>query len=107
MVKRLPAMWETQVRSLGWEDPLERKWQPTPVPLPGKSHGQRSLVCYSSWDRKESDMTERLKIIHVNIKSHDTSALYNVLFFHESSKPFLQLVVLLIRGLYVLCIFSL
>ena len=38
----------------------EGKWQPTPVPLPGKSHGQRSLVCYSPWGRKESDTTERL-----------------------------------------------
>ena len=42
-VKRLPAMQETRVRSLGWEDPLKRKWQPTPVLLPGKSHGWRSL----------------------------------------------------------------
>ena len=37
-----------------------RKWQPTPVLLPGKSHGQRSLVGYSLWGRKESDTTERL-----------------------------------------------
>ena len=37
-----------------------RKWQPTPVLLPGKSHGGRSLVGYSPWDRKELDMTERL-----------------------------------------------
>ena len=37
-----------------------RKWQPTPVFLPGESHGQRSLVGYSPWGRKESDMTERL-----------------------------------------------
>ena len=35
-----------------------RKWQPTPVLLPGKSHGDRSLVGYSPWGRKESDMTE-------------------------------------------------
>ena len=34
------------------------KWQPTPVLLPGKSHGQRSLVGYSPWGRKESDTTE-------------------------------------------------
>ena len=33
-------------------------WQPTPVFLPGKSHGKRSLVVYSPWDCKESDMTE-------------------------------------------------
>ena len=37
-----------------------RKWQPTPVFLPGESHGQRSLAGYSPWGRKESDMTERL-----------------------------------------------
>ena len=35
-----------------------RKWQSTPVLLPGKSHGQRGLVGYSPWDRKESDMTK-------------------------------------------------
>ena len=35
-----------------------RKWHPTPVFLPGKSHGQRSLVGYSPWGHKESDMTE-------------------------------------------------
>ena len=34
-----------------------RKWQSTPVLLPGKSHGQRSLVGYRPWGRKESDMT--------------------------------------------------
>ena len=59
-VKCLPAMQETRVQSLGWEDPLEKEWQPTPVFLPGKSHGQRSLVGYSPWGRKESDMTEQL-----------------------------------------------
>ena len=37
-----------------------RQWQPTPVLLPGKSHGQRSLVGCSPWGRQESDMTERL-----------------------------------------------
>ena len=37
-----------------------RKWQPTPVFLPGKSPGQRSLVVYSPWGHKESDTTEQL-----------------------------------------------
>ena len=37
-----------------------RKWQPTPIFLPGKSHGLRSLEGCSSWGRKESDTTERL-----------------------------------------------
>ena len=39
--------------------PWRRKWQPTPVFLPGKSHGQRSLEGYSPWGHKESDRTER------------------------------------------------
>ena len=38
----------------------KRKWQPTPVSLLGESHGRRSLVGYSPWSRKESDMTEQL-----------------------------------------------
>ena len=59
-VKRLPEMQEIWVRSLGQEDPWRRKWQPIPVFLPSESHGQRSLVACSLWDRKESDMTERL-----------------------------------------------
>ena len=37
-----------------------RQWQPTPVLLPGKSHGWRSLVGYSPWGREELDMTEQL-----------------------------------------------
>ena len=38
---------EMWVRSLGWEDPLEEGMAPTPVFLPGESHGQRSLAGYS------------------------------------------------------------
>ena len=38
--------------------PWRRKWQPTPVLLPGKFHVWRSLVGYSPWGRKEWDMTE-------------------------------------------------
>ena len=40
--------------------PWNRKWQPTLVFLPGKFHGQRSLVGYSSWGHRESDVTQRL-----------------------------------------------
>ena len=40
--------------------PWRRKWQPTPVFLPGESHGRRSLVGYSPWGHKESDTTRRL-----------------------------------------------
>ena len=42
--------------------PWRRKRQPTPVFLPGESHGQRRLVGYSPWGRKESEPTERLTL---------------------------------------------
>ena len=61
MVKNLPAIWETpgfdpSLRTIPWR----RKWQPTPLFLPGKSLGWRRLVGYSPWGHKESDMTEPL-----------------------------------------------
>ena len=59
-VKHLPTMLETRVRSLSQEDPLEKEMQPTPVLLPRKYHGLRSLVGPSPWGRKELDTTERL-----------------------------------------------
>ena len=42
---------------------VKRKWKPTPVFLPGESHGRRSLVVYSPCGRKESDTTERLHLL--------------------------------------------
>ena len=58
LVKNLPAMWETWVQSLGWEDPLEKgKAIPTPVFWPGGFHG-----LYSPWGRKESDTIEPLPL---------------------------------------------
>ena len=59
-VKHLPTMWETCVRSLVGKISWRRKRQPSPVLLPGKFHGQRSLVGYGPCGRKESDTTERL-----------------------------------------------
>ena len=56
MVKNLQ---ETRVLSLGRKIPWRRKWQPTPVFLPGESHGQRSLVGNSPQGRKQLDMTEQ------------------------------------------------
>ena len=69
----------TEDEMVGWQSPMRwtslsklqelvmdreawrrRQWQPTPVLLPGKSHGRRSLVCCSPWGRKESDTTEQL-----------------------------------------------
>ena len=55
-------MLETQIQSLGWEDPWRGKWCCTPVLLSGESHGQRSLVGYIPWGHKESDMTDHLSI---------------------------------------------
>ena len=59
-IKRPPAMQETWVQSLGWEDPLEKKMATHSSILSGESHGQRSLVGYSPRGCKESDTTERL-----------------------------------------------
>ena len=57
IVKHLLAMQDSQDRSLYWEIPWRREWQPTPVFLPVKSHGQRSLEGYGPWGGKESDTT--------------------------------------------------
>ena len=42
------------VRKIPWR----RAWQPTPVSMPGESHGQGSLVGYTPWGRRDSDTTE-------------------------------------------------
>ena len=61
-------MRKTWVRFLGREDiPWRRKWQPTPVFLPGESHGQRSLVGCSPRGHKELDMTERIHFTSLSI----------------------------------------
>ena len=57
MVKNPPANaggFDSWLRKIPWR----RKWQPTPVFLPGESHGQRSLEGHSPWGGKESDTTE-------------------------------------------------
>ena len=46
-----------QALGVGWR----RQWRPTPVPLPGKSHGWRSIVGYSPWGHKELDTTVQLR----------------------------------------------
>ena len=69
LVKNPPAMQETWVQSLGWEEHLQRERLPTPVFWPGECHG-----LYSLWDRKESDTTERL--------SHKTGQGLGLFLFH-------------------------
>ena len=61
MVKNLTACRRHRRRGFDpwvWRMPWRRKWQPTPVFLLGKPHGQRSLVGYSPWGHKELDMIE-------------------------------------------------
>ena len=58
VVKNLPANAGDADSILGSERfPWRKKWQPTPVFVPGKSHGQSSLAGYSPWGHKESDTT--------------------------------------------------
>ena len=60
-------MQATQVPSLSRKIPWSRKWQPTPVSLPGTSHGQRSQESCSPWAHKESDSTDRTHCMHMYI----------------------------------------
>ena len=60
-VKNLPATLKTQARSLGQEDPLEEGVATHSNVLVWESHGQRSLVGYSSWGHKESNALDKLE----------------------------------------------
>ena len=60
-------MQKTRIQSLGWEDPLERKWQPTLAFLLGESHGQRSLAGYSPWGHKESDTSKMTEHVYESV----------------------------------------
>ena len=60
MVKHLPPMWEAQVRSLGWEDLLEKRMATHSSIVAWRIPWQRSLVGYSPWGHRELDTTEQL-----------------------------------------------
>ena len=60
LVKNLPAMWETWVQSLGWEDPLEKEMKTPSNILAWRIPWMEELGGLQSTGRKESDMTERL-----------------------------------------------
>ena len=67
---------ETQVQSLGWEDPLE-KGIPTSVFQSEEPHGQRRLEGYSPWGRKELDTTKQLNIhAHTYMNTHVSSCVH-------------------------------
>ena len=73
-VKHLSTMWQTWVRSLGWEVPWRRKRQPTPVLLPRKSRGQRSLVSTASQRVRHDGATSlslflKFRIFDLNLKN--------------------------------------
>ena len=69
--------------------PWRRRWQPTPVFLPGESNGQRSLVGYSPWGHKESDMTEQLTI-HTLYPWKKKPKIFPPVCFHLASLWFLM-----------------
>ena len=72
MVKNLPTNAGDRRGFDPWigKIPWSRKWQSTPIFLPGKFHGQRSLEVYSLWGCKESDTTEGLSVHTSHTKPH-------------------------------------
>ena len=78
IVKNLPTMRETWVRSLGQEDTLEEGMEPTPVFLPGEFHGHRSLAGYSPWGNKELDTTEHTHMYPSPLPQHSVLHYKNI-----------------------------
>ena len=77
MAKSLPAMWETWVRPLGWEDSMEEGMAtPSSILSQRISHGLRSLRGYSPWGHKERCMTERLSTHILDIVVSDRNCIY-------------------------------
>ena len=68
--KKLSAMRETQVGSLGWEDPLEKGMAIHSTILAWKSQGQRSLASYSPWGSRESDATEQVTLFQLSCSNY-------------------------------------
>ena len=76
MIKNLPASAGDKRRRFDpWvgKVPWRRKWQPTPVFLPGESHGQRSLAVYSLWGHRESDTTEVTEHMSMSLGPRDAT----------------------------------
>ena len=74
--------------------PWKRKWQPTPVFLPGRFHGQRSLEGYSLWDRKESDRTEHA---HTHTHTHHFSG-FQFILLKEGNNLYYDLIIIRIKS---------
>ena len=84
-MQEMPEIW---ILFLGLEDPLEqeRLEQHTPVFLPGKSHGHRSLLGYSPWGHKELDVTEHA---HMHALAYLSDLLSNSNFYFPIDSYFL------------------
>ena len=102
MVKDPPTIQETWVRSLGWEDPLEKGMVTTAVLLPGEFHGQRSLAGYRPYGCKDPDTTERLT--HMHTHTLKVSALFHSI---VSGNGVIIFILLCITDLFPFKIFSL
>ena len=84
-VKNLPAMQETWVRSLGWEDPLEEGMATHSSILAWRIPWteERSLAGYSPWGHKESDMTEQLIHTHTHTHAHTHTGQLHAYFIQQ------------------------
>ena len=110
MEKNLLALWKTQVRLLGLEDPLGEEIAYHSSILPGESHGQRGLAGYSLWGHKESDTTEQLTLslrVLFLLKTIDFNTLYFQLSFSLKYFPISLIISSSINTLFrsVLCYF--
>ena len=79
VVKTCWPVQEAQVRSLGWEDPLEEGMAIHSSILAGELHGQRSLENYSPWGPKKSDTTEWLSTMSLTFTSRPLLTLVSVM----------------------------
>ena len=70
-VKNLPAMQGTGLDCSIRKIPWRREWQSSPVFLHREFHGEKSLVGYSTWGRKESDTTAQVTHTHTHTYTHD------------------------------------
>ena len=73
--RRCRRWFHSLVGKISWR----RKWPPTPVFLPGKSHGRRSLVGYSPWGCKESDTTELLHFYFIPVLEREMATRSSIL----------------------------
>ena len=100
-----PGSEETWVGKISWR----REWLPTPVFLPGESHGQGSLVGYSPWGRRESDTTDQLTLpLHLDFRCPPWQRLESTIDrapwkSHSNATPVFQVLTpLLVAGFWLL-----